>query len=495
MTIDHKAETRFLLYMLIGLAIIMSVVLPLAGFRLTKEFRVLYTRQVLDDNRSIIQTFVAFAESLWEETNGDEKEWLRRLQQEVEQRTLPGERYLCLVDDFGNVRVAPPDVTGATAEIMGNLIEPYSRRTFDGRHLASMQDLLVDLHNGDGFAGRSRLSESDAEQNLVYYQRFSVGGRAWLAGIHQFEEDIQTDLDRLSNLLRMLGLGLGLVIVMCSYFVVTRLVRWYERVREAQLEQMEKHAQEIEEANKRLREIQESKNRLYARLSHDLRAPLNSVVIACDLLKMGTYGPTTEQQITAMDRVIRNADVLVRLIDQMLQLTKLETSQWRLDVLPFRVERVVDSVVDNLRPLAEEKGIALGASYDRDLPIMHSDSETVYLILQNLVSNAVKFTTEGNVEVRVCPHGESQVEISVRDSGPGIPKEEQERIFDEFVIIKNKDRGHGVGLGLSITRELVQLVGGEIGLESEVGNGSIFTVRLPVRLEVQPASETSPIRL
>ncbi len=495
MTIDHKAETRFLLYLLIGLALIMALVLPLVGYRLTREFRSLYTRQVLDDNRSIVQTFVAFAESLWEETNGDEDEWLRRLEREVEQRTLPGERYLCLVDDFGNVRVAPADVTGTTAEIMGNLIEPYSRRTFDGKHLASVQDLLVELHDGDGFAGRSQRSEPEAAQNLVYYQRFSVGGRPWLAGIHQFEGDIKTDLDRLSNLLRMLGIGLAAVIVLCSYFVVTRLVRWYERVRESQLEQIEKHAQEIEEANERLRQIQESKNRLYARLSHDLRAPLNSVVTACDLLKMGTYGPVTEQQTTAMDRVIRNADVLVRLIDQMLQLTKLETSQWRLDVLPFRIEKVVDSVVDNLRPLAEDKGIALGACCDTDLPVLHSDRETVYLILQNLVSNAVKFTQKGQVEVHVQPNSDNQVEVSVRDSGRGIPEEEQQKIFDEFVIIKDRELGHGVGLGLSITRELVRLVGGTISLESGLGKGSTFTVSLPVRLEVQPASETNPIRL
>jgi signal transduction histidine kinase len=282
----------------------------------------------------------------------------------------------------------------------------------------------------------------------------------------------------------MLGLALVFIIVMASFLGMRRLVRRYEHERDRHVSQIEKHAREIEEANARLRELQESKNRLYAHLSHDLRAPLNSVVTACDLLKMGTYGPITEQQVTAMDRVIRNAEVLVRLIDQILQLTKLETGRWPVEVVPFRLETVIDAVLDNLRPLAEQKGIALGGRIETEIPILMTDHEKTYLILQNLVGNALKFTDQGEVEVRARIVEDDQVEISVRDTGPGIPVERQEQIFQPFAIIKDREARHGVGLGLSITRELTHLVGGVISVDSEVGRGSTFTVRLPTRIKV-----------
>lgn len=341
MTIDHKAENRFLLYMLVGLALIMVAILPIIGHGLIHEFRTLLTRQALDES-----------------------------------------------------------------------------------------------------------------------------------------------LHRLYQTLVRLGLGMIFTIVMASFLVMKRLVRRYERERERNVDQIEKHAREIEQANERLRELQESKNRLYAHLSHDLRAPLNSVVTACDLLKTGTYGPTTERQITAMDRVIRNAEVLVRLLDQILQLTKLETGQWEIEVVPFRLQTVIDNVVDNLRPLAEQKGIALGGYSEPESPLIQSDRDTIYLILQNLVGNALKFTDQGEVEVRARVLEDDRVEIYVRDTGPGIPPEECEQVFREFVVIKDREHGRGIGLGLSITRELTHQVGGVISVESEVGRGSTFTVCLPAHLEV-----------
>lgn len=485
MTTDHKAENRFLLSLLVGLAVIMAFVLPVIGRRLIHEFRTLLIRQVLDDNRAIAETFVAFARSAWEEMGEDEGRWLQRLQSQIDQRALPGRRYIWLVNDFGRVCVAPSDLLSATPNMAGHLIEPYNRefRAFDTRNARSLQDLLVELRDRPGFPGRCPGPGPPGTQNLVYFVRFTAGDKPWLVGVHQIEGEMKADLEHLFHILVILGVCLVSIIVMASYLVMRRLVWRYERERERYVDQIKEHAREIQEVNEQLRQLQESKNRLYARLSHDLRAPLNSVVSACELLKMGTYGAATEQQITTMDRVIRNAEVLVRLIDQILQLTKLETGQWQIDVVPFRLETVIDDVVNNLRPLAEEKGIVLGARIEPGIPFLQSDQEKIYLILQNLVGNALKFTDRGEVEVRARRVENDQVEISVRDTGPGIGPEKRDQIFQEFVVMEGRERAQGVGLGLPITSELTRLVGGVIRVDSEVGEGSTFTVRFPARLE------------
>jgi signal transduction histidine kinase len=251
---------------------------------------------------------------------------------------------------------------------------------------------------------------------------------------------------------------------------------------------------ELARVNLALFEMNNLKSEFLATMSHELRTPLNSILGFSDVLA-GSQNLDDRQQ-----RYLRNIQTsgkdLLTLINDILDLAKIESGKMELHIAEFSLADLIERLVSMVRPLAEKKNIDLSNQLDPDIPLLTQDAGKLQQILYNLLSNAIKFTPEGGrvrVGTRLIPEG--MLEVVVEDTGVGIALEEQETIFEKFRQ-GNTTPGRnsaltrefaGTGLGLSIVKELSKLLGGEVGLISELGKGSTFTVRLPVVLNEPPA--------
>ncbi len=210
-----------------------------------------------------------------------------------------------------------------------------------------------------------------------------------------------------------------------------------------------------------------------------------------------------------IDRIVTGGRNLLALVDDILDFSRLDAGGLEADPQPLEVRGLVDEVVEALRPSAAAKGLVLGTSYAGDVPDwISTDTQRVRQILTNLVGNALKFTTSGSVQIRVepCELKPQRLRFAVTDTGDGIPQDQIERIFQRFAQVdeSNTRQFGGAGLGLAISKGLVEMLGGEIGVESEVGSGSTFwfTIFAPVVVEPQrdavveeAAEELSPLRI
>lgn len=247
----------------------------------------------------------------------------------------------------------------------------------------------------------------------------------------------------------------------------------------------------LEKARDEALEASRFKSRLVANVSHDLRTPLSAILGYNEMLQEGLYGELDEQQQRILQRVVSSAKRLLSMINSLLDQAQIEAGSLKLRQEAFAPSSLVASVENIMRLVAEAKGLELSAEITPGLPTcLWGDPDRIQQILLNLVENAIKFSPSGQVSVRLYPAGTDFWGIQVRDTGPGIPPEFQQYIFEPF------HRGdesttreqNGVGLGLSIVKQLALLMGGSVELASEVGQGSCFTVLLPLleREEKQP---------
>lgn len=222
-----------------------------------------------------------------------------------------------------------------------------------------------------------------------------------------------------------------------------------------------------------------TKSRFMAVMSHELRTPLNAIMGYQELLEHGVVGPVTERQREQLGRIGQSAHHLLQLIEQVLALSRIEGGVEEVASETVLLPDLVRHVVELVQPLADRKGLDL-AVHAEAAHVVRTDPVRLRQVLLNLLSNAVKFTERGGVRVEL-ETGESWVAITVRDTGPGIPAEERERIFEPFVqgAGDGVGRAPGTGLGLTVARQLAELLGGSLSLESQPGVGSAFTVRLP----------------
>jgi len=242
---------------------------------------------------------------------------------------------------------------------------------------------------------------------------------------------------------------------------------------------------ELAETNVALFEANRLKSEFLANVSHELRTPLVSIIGFAELLRDAADAPPKDKTRPARyaDNILTSGRMLLELINDLLDLAKIEAGKIELHRVRFSLSDICETLMDFVRPLADKKNLQLSSAVDEDVPALHSDSGKVKQILYNLLSNAIKFTPAGGrVDVRVRVDGQEHVELSVSDTGPGIPAEKQEQIFEQFRQLDaswTREYG-GTGLGLAITRELTRMLGGTIRVESAVGAGSTFIVRLPV---------------
>jgi signal transduction histidine kinase len=219
-------------------------------------------------------------------------------------------------------------------------------------------------------------------------------------------------------------------------------------------------------------------------MSHEFRTPLNAILGYTHMLLHGVSGPVTDPQRKSLTRIDSNSRHLLALINDILDITRIEAGRMPLNLTSFRVEELIHEVMSELEPIVKRTSLDVKVRAADDLPSLKSDRQKVKQILLNLLSNALKFTTEGTVTIGAAYDGTQKLlVISVRDTGIGIPPDAQVKVFEDFRQLDSSPaRGYGgTGLGLSICRRLAHMLGGTIELESKLGKGSTFTVRVPAK--------------
>jgi signal transduction histidine kinase len=243
---------------------------------------------------------------------------------------------------------------------------------------------------------------------------------------------------------------------------------------------------EIEDKSRQLAEASQHKSQFLANMSHELRTPLNAILGYTELILDSIYGEMPEKARSVLDRVQRNGRHLLGLINDVLDLSKIEAGQLTLSLSDYSLKSVIQTVFSAIEPLASEKQIALKVDVAPEMPQGHGDERRLTQVLLNLVGNAIKFTDIGEVSIKGSSENGS-FNVAVRDTGPGISPADQAKLFQEFQQADNsitRKKG-GTGLGLAISRRIIEMHGGRIWVESSPGHGSTFAFTLPVTVGEQ----------
>jgi signal transduction histidine kinase len=239
---------------------------------------------------------------------------------------------------------------------------------------------------------------------------------------------------------------------------------------------------ELEAANRELGAASQHKSEFLANMSHELRTPLNAIIGFSEVLSERMFGDLNDKQDEYLKDIYASGQHLLSLINDILDLSKIEAGRMELEMTDFDLPTALDSALTLIRERAGRRGITLHLSVDERLGQLRADERKIRQVVLNLLSNAIKFTPEGGrIEVAAVPRDEF-VEVSVSDTGVGIAPEDQEAVFEEFRQVGTAAKKvEGTGLGLALSRKFIELHGGRIWLESRVGIGSTFTFSIPVQ--------------
>jgi PAS domain S-box-containing protein len=234
-------------------------------------------------------------------------------------------------------------------------------------------------------------------------------------------------------------------------------------------------------AERELQRNLRAKDEFVGLVSHELRTPVAALLLQIERLKRLSLGSMSEREREVLARISSTTDRLSNMIESVLHVCRIESGKLKLEIAMFDLVKLCAVALDELRPAAERKGLELRLLSDGELPPLHSDAELVRMIVSNLVSNAIKFTAAGFVEVTLATASTGHV-IAVRDSGCGIPSDQHARIFGVFERLDASRDSHtpGVGLGLSLVKAMTTALGGRVRVESVLDRGSLFTIELPM---------------
>jgi signal transduction histidine kinase len=275
--------------------------------------------------------------------------------------------------------------------------------------------------------------------------------------------------------------------------VVSQLVLAVER--ERLLEAEREAAEALAEQNERLIEIDRMKDQFVSSVSHELRTPLTSMVGYLELLvDADEEGLDDEERAHFLDIVNRNCLRLNRLVDDILFVARVDAGRLSLEREPVDFGELAAASVESARANAVTKGIDLRLAADGDLPRLEADPLRLTQMLDNLVSNAIKFTPEGGtVAVSVSPNSGGGVHLEISDTGVGIPADEIDKLFDRFFRASTSAVAQGTGLGLSIVKSIVDVHGGTVSVDSVEGVGTTFTVDLPTHMPSETPAAAEPL--
>jgi signal transduction histidine kinase len=218
-------------------------------------------------------------------------------------------------------------------------------------------------------------------------------------------------------------------------------------------------------------------------MSHELRTPLNAILGFSQVLRERLFGDVNAKQEDYLDDILTSANHLLALINDILDLSKVEAGQVDLEVAPFSLRETLERGVVMVRERATRDGVGVALASDSDVDPVEGDERRIGQVIFNLLSNAVKFTPAGgSVDVKAA-RVNGEVRVTVADNGPGIAREDQERIFEEFQQTEaGVEQGEGTGLGLALSKRLVELHGGRIWVDTDLGRGSTFVFTLPAKV-------------
>jgi signal transduction histidine kinase/DNA-binding response OmpR family regulator len=257
---------------------------------------------------------------------------------------------------------------------------------------------------------------------------------------------------------------------------------------------------ESQAKSEQLAQASKLKSQFLANMSHELRTPLNAIIGLTEMLHEDATELKRAEEVEPLERVLRAAHHLLELINDILDLSKIEAGRMELHVQTFAIAPLVEDVTATIAPVAAKNGNEISVRCPRDIGDMHSDQTRIRQALLNLLSNANKFTDHGQVTVdvsRIKSNGSEAISLAVADTGIGMSHEQMTRLFQEFVQAdpSTTRKYGGTGLGLAISRRFCQMMGGDISVESELGKGSRFTIRVPARIEsTQPAPPLYRVR-
>ena len=377
------------------------------------------------------------------------------LVQEEPGDSLPGFLIYLPVYEAG---AAPATVEARRASLLGFVYAPFrARDLFAELDSTGTGPVSFAIYDGPRAAPAQRLYESraradDDEPSYVREDSLVVFGRRWTLALASRPVIEEQQAGLIAPAVALTG-----VVVSVLFFVVMR--------REVR-------------ARARAEQSDRSRGRFYAGMSHELRTPLNAIMGYNDLLLAGVHGAISAEQEQAIGRSQKAARHLLELVNDVLDLSKLEAGKVELEAEPVHLPALVEELFHTVHGLAEHRGSTLRLQCDADVPAITTDPRRVRQILLNLLSNAIKFGEGRPITVRCGRRPGGGVCVDVADEGVGIPPEAQERIFEEFVQLPSGRPG-GTGLGLPISRRLARLLGGGLEVESAVGRGSTFRLELP----------------
>jgi signal transduction histidine kinase len=272
-----------------------------------------------------------------------------------------------------------------------------------------------------------------------------------------------------------------LFILFVSSQVYIILLNWnktLEREVEKKTRELQESNESLTAANIKLKELDGLKNEFLSMVSHELKTPLTAMKTSSEFLLEDRCDPTVRNQLLAL--IVRNVDRQARLVDDLLDISRIESNRMKFNMEPVNLQEVLDHSIENIHRLSESKGVALGVDISGSLPAVLADRDKLIQVFVNLLNNAVKFTQRGGSVTVLAQESGDNIEVTVSDTGIGIDPFHVEHIFDKFYQIDSTSTrtAGGCGLGLAITKGLVEGMNGSIRVESEPGIGSRFIVTL-----------------
>ena len=276
----------------------------------------------------------------------------------------------------------------------------------------------------------------------------------------------------------------------CETELANQRLRETNEVLKQQNQELERQREQIQRKNLQLTEVSRLKSEFLATMSHELRTPLNAIIGFSQILMRQAKGREGDRQYDMVRRILNNGQHLLALINDILDLSKIEAGRLDLKLELLNLEELIVTTVESLHSLAEQKNLTIKTEVSLSAPKITNDFNRLRQVLINLLSNAIKFTETGQILIVARELTSDTLEIRVEDTGIGIAAEQLPQIFDAFHQTDQSvsRKHHGTGLGLAITKLLVEMMQGEITVSSELDNGSCFTIRLPRHLQSSSCS-------